>query len=325
MTTMTLPFTIRDATPTDFPRLAELLSATWPDAITTAEGLAEEDRERDPTCHIERFVTEQDGVIHGLAVIEQAPGMYHPRKFIAWLRVHPDFEGRGVGSALYAELERRLGALNALSYISFTREDHVGGMRFLARRGFTEKMRYFESRLDVAAFDFTAWHDVVPNVEANGFEIKAWADFPDDAAHRRKFYELFAELREDVPRPEPATPVSYEQWTKWVFESPYFIPEANFIAVDTRTDTWAGYSALWRPDAGEYLSTGLTGVHRAYRRNKLALAMKLRAIRHAKDRGVPEIRTNNETNNRPMLSINEALGYVKQPAWVDFVKVLREE
>lgn len=325
MTTTTPTFTIRDATPADYPRLAEILSATWPDEVTTPEGLVEEDRERDAKCRFERFVAEQNGVILGLGVIEQSPGMYHPRKFIAWIRVHPDAEGRGVGGALFAELERRLDALDALSFISFTREDHPRGVPFLLGRGFTEKMRYFESRLDVPAFDFAPWQDVLPTVEARGFEIKTWADFPDDAEHRRKFYEMFADIREDVPRPEPATPISFEQLSTWVFDSPYFLPDANFIAVDTKTGTWAGYSALWLPDAGDHLGTGLTGVRRAYRRNKLALAMKLRGIRYAKDKGAREIRTGNESNNRPMLSINEALGYVKQPAWIDFLKVLREE
>ena len=33
----------------------------------------------------------------------------------------------------------------------------------------------------------------------------------------------------------------------------------------------------------------------------------------------------NESNNRAMLAINEALGFVKQPAWIDVVKVLRED
>ena len=39
----------------------------------------------------------------------------------------------------------------------------------------------------------------------------------------------------------------------------------------------------------------------------------------------PAIKTWNESNNRAMLSINEALGFVKQPAWVNYHKTIKEE
>ena len=37
------------------------------------------------------------------------------------------------------------------------------------------------------------------------------------------------------------------------------------------------------------------------------------------------IKTWNEANNRGILGINEQLGFVRQPAWLDMVKVLKEE
>jgi hypothetical protein len=45
-------------------------------------------------------------------------------------------------------------------------------------------------------------------------------------------------------------------------------------------------------------------------------------VRYAQARGAREIRTWNNTRNRPMLRINEAMGFQKQPVWIEFEKSL---
>jgi hypothetical protein len=53
--------------------------------------------------------------------------------------------------------------------------------------------------------------------------------------------------------------------------------------------------------------------------------MKLRSIRYAKAAGAVYIRTNNDSENGPMLAINRKLGYQSQPGLYRLIKDLREE
>ena len=52
------------------------------------------------------------------------------------------------------------------------------------------------------------------------------------------------------------------------------------------------------------------------------MALKLRTVKYARAHAYREIRTNNDSRNRPMLRINEAMGFVKEPAWITFEKRL---
>jgi mycothiol synthase len=185
-------------------------------------------------------------------------------------------------------------------------------------------MKYWESRLDVTKFDFTPYEGKIEAVEAAGFAIKSLAELQEDPDYKQKAYETFVEARADVPRPEPTTEVSFADWHKWVFESHYFLLEGNFYAVDLAKGLYAAQSNVWKTD-GEYLNVGLTGTRRDYRRKGLALALKLKSVQFAKHYGTTELRTGNESNNRAMLSINEAMGFVKQPIWTEYVKTFKEQ
>ncbi|HEY3146685.1 MAG TPA: GNAT family N-acetyltransferase, partial [Dongiaceae bacterium] len=123
--------------------------------------------------------------------------------------------------------------------------------------------------------------------------------------------------RQDIPLPpgEVRAALPFEDWLGYE-EHPSKIHEGYFVALDVGQPI--GVSSLWRAlDEPDLLRTGLTGVRRAYRRRGIAFALKLRALEFARAQpGIRRVITDNESTNQPMLAINEALGFAKQPAWI---------
>jgi GNAT superfamily N-acetyltransferase len=248
--------------------------------------------------------------------------MYHPRKFSIFLMVHPDYQRRGIGGRLYGHLQETMAPFDPLALRSNAREDKTNGVSFLQKRGFIEEMRHWESHLDVAAFDPAPFDRDARRVAEQGIVVRTFPELASDPDRMRKLYDLTTAVGSDVPSPEPHTDIDYDQWLKF-FEGPNFLPDGVFVAL--HGDEYVGFSNVFASQAENHLHTGLTGVLREYRRRGIAMALKLRAIAYARERGADVIRTSNESNNRGMLGINEALGFVKQPAWINLVNILKEE
>jgi GNAT superfamily N-acetyltransferase len=313
------PFTASDA---DYADAVRVVNAVYPEYIDTVEDWRFEDANRAPHIQRRRWLADLGGATVAYGNYSQFEDMYHPRKFGVFVAVLPDHQGQGIGAALYNEIVLAVGRLEPISLRSRAREDMARSVRFLSARGYVEDMREWESRLDVDTFDPAPYAGHEAALRADGLRIATLAELLEkDPGCREKLWALDVELVRDVPHPEPHTPITREAFDSWVFGNPNFLPDGYFVALDGVD--YVGSSALWnsRADPTE-LYTGLTGVRRAYRRRGIALALKLRGIAYARQRGVRVIKTWNEKNNRGMLSINEALGFAKQPAWVNFVKKL---
>jgi len=82
------------------------------------------------------------------------------------------------------------------------------------------------------------------------------------------------------------------------------------VVIDTAAGDWAAMSAISRFD--DYTYNLHTGVDRRYRGRKLAQAVKVLALRYARDvLRVATVRTHHNSQNLPMIAINRKFGYVQ--------------
>ena len=238
---------IRLFAPGDYEALAGLTLALYPDHADSAEEIRFSDEHRDPKVHWKRYVWIEDGRVVAQGGYSQNAWAFHPQRFWIDVEVHPDFQGRGIGSTFYRFLEDEVMRHEPIKLQAATGDLHPRGIAFAERRGFKREQTERESRLDLARFDPAAWSEARDSVREQGIVIRSYAALSAERDIQRELYELVTTLNLDVPWPDPPTPPEFELWSTRMLENPNLLPEGYHIALDG--DRLVGMSNLWNAQA----------------------------------------------------------------------------
>ncbi|MGH2351320.1 MAG: GNAT family N-acetyltransferase [Chloroflexota bacterium] len=308
----------------DYPRLVEIRNLVMPDYRGSVEEIRHWDNNWEHDKYFkQRLMAEvETGPVVGVAQLNHMPQQFHPDKYALDIAVDPAYQRRGIGSTLYERLSEELRRRGAMLVRADAKESMPDSMAFLEHRGFREVQRAWESRLDVASVDAGPFAGAEERAAGQGIIVTTLAEErARDPEALRKSYELDRDVSRDIPATDPVTDTSYEHFEKDIIEAPNILPDGWFIAKDG--DRYVGVSNLWKSqELPDVVYQGLTGLRREYRGKGIAMALKLHGVRYARAHGYREIRTWNNTRNQPMLRINEAMGFVKQPVWIEFEKTL---
>jgi GNAT superfamily N-acetyltransferase len=321
----TLPLEIREFKSDDYWKLAQVFGSIFPDYDRTPEEWKFEDESLDKSkFHFKRYscIAREGGEPVGFAQCQHIPWMYHPKKLWFDIWVDPRHQRKGAGSALYDRLGRDFKDLGTITSWTGVKEDMAFPIKFALNRGFHEKMRAWESRLNPTTFDFSPFQKYADKASQQRIRIVALADeMKTDPECYRKLHSLVQAISEDIPRPEQFTPVSFEQWSAFEMKNPNLVPHGYMIAKDQ--DRYVGMSTVWKAQKDpKGLYQGLTGVTREYRGRGIAVALKLKVIEYARDNKYQKLKTWNDSTNAPMLGINIKLGFKREVGWITFEKNL---
>ena len=302
----------------DLPRLAELLTMDSPELVTV-EQVQELFRQESPERVSRRTVAvDGDGRVVGSGFAVRDP-WDKPGDF--WVRaiVDPAMQNRGVGSQLYDDVTRFARERGATRLFSQVRDNAPGALRFAERRGFAIDHHIFESTLDLATFDEAPFAGALAAAEAAGFRFFSLADLEPSEEAQRRLYELNRATAADVPGTEEEF-APFEQFRKFVFEASWYRADGQIVAA--HGDTWVGLAAVGIFPHNSSAYNMHSGVLREYRGRGLAHALKLLSIRCARRHGAAYIRTNNDSQNAPMLAINRKFGYRPEPGFYRLKAIL---
>jgi GNAT superfamily N-acetyltransferase len=324
----TLSLEFREFHPSNYERIIAIYNANYPDYPLSAAELRSRDESVDRTKYLlRRFECvdlEQDRIV-GYGQLINVPDMYHPRKFTANILVDPEQQCRGIGRAIYNRLAEELAHRNAILVWTTVKEDLAKRIEFFQRRGFVERTRNWESRLDLSAAKTAPFQEYLDKVGKEGITFTTLAEeqqYGEDSL--RNIHELVQLIQADMPREAEFTPLSYEDWVSYSVKNPQLLPEGYFIAKDGQN--YVGMSDVHRIDTEPgVLQQDDTGVIREYRGRGIATALKMKITEFGQRNGYRMIKTWNDSVNAAMLAVNTKLGFKRQVGWIIMEKIIRAE
>jgi GNAT superfamily N-acetyltransferase len=216
------------------------------------------------------------------------------------------YREQGIGQLLFQHILEWSASLGASKLVTDTWDDNPAALRFAEHRGFKIERQAYQSVLKLAQIELdNTYDDLLGVMVREGIQFTTLAEELGEDSEQ-KLYGLYKETLVDIPGYTGEVP-NIDDWRKWYLMAEGYAPERVIIATDG--DKYVGVTnVLFKPQTnGMYHE--YTGVSRAYRGRKIALALKMKAILLAKQLNAAYIRTDNDSTNKPILSINRQLGY----------------
>jgi len=302
--------------PDHYDRAAELHNRHSTEIIT-AEVWSQRmlERHEDGTKNFVRVV-EDEGRLIAFGVARLMPDS-PKRTFAVRCVVDESHQFRGLGGKLFQESE-----IYALDHGSewlrcFVKDDNDLTLGFMERRGYQRRQHLQANVLTMSTVD---WQKVDQWSVAEGFTIRSLASWGDSEANRRALFQAANTYDADTPMVEDwGVYLNFESYERDILNDPSFRAEGTFLAFEG--DQIVGVHTIGYLSGETEFTTSFCGVDRRFRGRGIARSLKAAGLRYAQSHGAEKVITHNDSNNVPMLHINQSMGFEIQPGYI----ILRKE
>lgn len=300
----------------DFAQLSTWFSMFEDDALSE-QGLKEYYEKRRAII-IQRVAENKEGELLGFYWVY----FNNPESCNIDLFVKPEQRRQGLGKRLYEDLEQSVKNAQANELYVTIMDTSTESRIFAEHRGFNERWHFIPMRLNLETFDDRSYDDIIAELQGDGFWFTSMEELGNTEESQRHLYTLNDETNLDVPgRNGEHIWSSFDDFKERVCLTDWYKPGGQKVVIDTATGDWVAMSAISRFQNHAYNLH--TGVDRRYRGRKLAQAVKVTALRYARDTlKVNVVHTDHNTMNQPIIAIDRKFGYVEMPGTFVMKKVL---
>ncbi|WP_020520928.1 GNAT family N-acetyltransferase [Catelliglobosispora koreensis] len=281
---------IRDTTIDDVRAFCEIRKELFPWLVASLAAQENWYRTQKPKAQAKRIAAEIDGEIVAFALGGLNVATSEEGAAWAGVAVRPSFQGQGIGSALWTQLEAHLRAIGARRTQTWAAE---GSTAFAERRGFSQGASLRYSFVEPGSLP------PVPAI-AEGVTFVTAAEVGPDV-----LYELDTTASADEPSDIPYDRLPKQDWLDRVWNSPDLSHDLSIVALVDGVPAAATFLEV----NGERAWAAGTVTLREFRGRGLSKIAKSLSLREAAKQGVTHAFTSNDYTNAPMLAINDWLGY----------------
>ena len=311
------------ATDKEFKELARIDNLINHDSIDHPEDDKNDWKIRDKSIIRDRLLLYKKDVLIGIIYYSQGRDENKQTAFFT-LNLDSKYNNKGYRSLLYNTMLEKVQLFNC-NKVHTSIYDHPNYeevKKLIIREKFKLVQTNREYSCDIKNIDIDKYQPLIKKLESEGIQFydskEEMLKFPN---HYKKLEQLEWEIEQDIPIPDGIkhTRLPFKHWMKLCLD--FYENSYGIDIVATFGNKYIGSTDIFvfgksEPHKGW---TGSLGVIKDFRRRGIATAIKIKAIEKLLNKGITEIRTDNEKNN-PMYKINVALGFKPVPFSLDYMK-----